>query len=873
METSGKKKAATRQVHRQNAIVVEGNVTTAKSNTNKNSGVNTKPLKKALKKVQKKLDNAGDSGTKTLSETITVGTAAVKTFKASQKATPAFVKAGIGLYHVTAGAVKKTVRVVKTAHSAYNLVKTGAIKLDKATAQRLMNYTKYRLKNSRPAVMIVRAATDIEYKVHEAKQYVIKTAHNVQRAVNVVRGVANGTVKVHISKKTLNRIKNAAVKGVKVGVKAGAKGVGYVIKGGYKSILFVGKKVNKVMLTVGDTLMGTGDMGLQSIGVGMKIAHYTIKGIAYTPKVAKYAYKGIKTGVQGMYRTGRFVVKTTKNTYKGIKTGLKIYKRAGVSKATRMYAKRWSRSLAGKAKNAIARAGESVVTAAVDVIKMLGKKFIIPLLIILIVIFFGESIITTVGGVIGAILSPFVSDDSGKEIDETALVTQQVTKMRNELIKDIKDTYRDNLAANHGEYHYIRFFNAFNDTEIDFTETNIATSIYSVQDYVEAIQPIFHTVIISEYEGAASERQMKNVLKNMWNALNTITTEEMQMEYCNMSVDSDGTITPVNDTDGYVHANILDCPNHGARLEHDDDTSVDLASCDSWYYSCEGHQGSCTHTCNNDCAWEYNCGGRSWRHPIHDSSCRSYYCGHSHSAWHNASDTGCYSTSYHSNNMGNDCGNSTKHKKCSGYYVCDGHKILALTISLNSFGDLLNDYFLDEIRSLEATDPRTVDQDRRLQDLRGSYDLCMNYLIVLEEEFGYGTGSTVVSLDEVMLTPLTDLACSFVGNPYIWGGNDPHTGADCSGFVKYIYAQFGITMNRRASEQVRQGTLVASVEEAQAGDLIFWSEDGTDSGVYHVAIYLGNGKIVHASNSRPYPSGGIKVSNLYGTLYKIKRVM
>lgn len=860
METSGKRNA-------------EKNGQTAKGSANRTKGADPKLMKRAVNKVQQRLDGAGDSGTKTLSETINVGRVAVKTFQASQRATPTLIKAGKGSYHIVAGSVKKTVKVVKTAHSTLDMVRTGAIKLDKDTAQRLINYTKYRLKNSRPAVMVVQAVANVKLKAHNAKQYVIKTAHNVRRAVTIVRGVASGTIKVHISKNTLNSIKNTAVKGVKVGVKAGAKGVGYVIKGGFKSTLYVGKRVNKGLLTAGDRLMGTGDMGLQSIGVGMKITHYTVRGISYTPKVANYAYKGVKTGVQGMYRAGRFAVKTTKNTYRGVKTGLKIYKKAGVSKATRMYAKRWSRSLAGRAKNAVAKAGKSVVTAVIEGIKKLGVKLIIPLLIILVVIFFGVSIITTVGSVIGAILSPFLSDDSGNEIDETALVTQQITIKRNDLIQDLKDTYRDNLAANHGEYHYIRFFNAFNDTEIDFTETNIATSIYSVQDYVEAIQPIFHTVILSEYDGAASERQMKNVLSDMWNALNTVTTEEMQMEYCNMSVAPDGTISPVNDTDGCVHADVTNCPNYGARLEHSDDTAVGLAGCDSWYYSCEGHQGSCTHTCNNDCAWEYNCGGFSWTHLIHNADCKRYYCGHSHSAWHSASDTGCYSTSYHSGNMGTDCGNSIKHKGCSGYYICGGHKILALSINLNSFGDLLNGYFLDEMRSLEAIASRTLDQEQRLSDLRNSYDLCMNYLIVLEEEYGYGTGSTVVDLDGVTLTPLTDLACSFIGNPYIWGGNDPHTGADCSGFVKYIYAQFGITMNRRASEQVRQGTLVASVEDAQAGDLVFWSEDGTDSGVYHVAIYLGNGKIVHASNSRPYPSGGIKVSNLYGILYKIKRMM
>ena len=202
-----------------------------------------------------------------------------------------------------------------------------------------------------------------------------------------------------------------------------------------------------------------------------------------------------------------------------------------------------------------------------------------------------------------------------------------------------------------------------------------------------------------------------------------------------------------------------------------------------------------------------------------------------------------------------------------------GHKILALSISINSFGDLLNKYFLNEINSLEAKSTRNDDEEKRLNDLYDYYDVCLNYLTVLEEEYGYGTGSEIVDLEGVTLTSLTDFACSFIGNPYIWGGNDPNTGADCSGFVKYVFGNFGFSMNRTAHEQVQQGVMVDGIANAQPGDLIFWSENGTDSGVYHVAIYLGNNKIVHASNSRPYPSGGIKVSKVYGTIYKIKRVL
>lgn len=99
-----------------------------------------------------------------------------------------------------------------------------------------------------------------------------------------------------------------------------------------------------------------------------------------------------------------------------------------------------------------------------------------------------------------------------------------------------------------------------------------------------------------------------------------------------------------------------------------------------------------------------------------------------------------------------------------------------------------------------------------------------------------------------------DYALQFVGNRYVAGGNDPNTGADCSGFVKYVLQHAaGIELNRSSREQAKQGTTV-SAEEMQPGDLVFY---GNGSKVNHVAMYIGDGKIVHASTEKT----GIKVSS------------
>ena len=100
---------------------------------------------------------------------------------------------------------------------------------------------------------------------------------------------------------------------------------------------------------------------------------------------------------------------------------------------------------------------------------------------------------------------------------------------------------------------------------------------------------------------------------------------------------------------------------------------------------------------------------------------------------------------------------------------------------------------------------------------------------------------------------LVDYALQFVGGPYRAGGNDPHTGVDCSGFVRYVMQHgAGVSMNRSSGSEATQGHAVNS-SQMQPGDLLFYSGG---SGINHVAMYIGDGKIVHASTY----ATGIKIS-------------
>ena len=91
------------------------------------------------------------------------------------------------------------------------------------------------------------------------------------------------------------------------------------------------------------------------------------------------------------------------------------------------------------------------------------------------------------------------------------------------------------------------------------------------------------------------------------------------------------------------------------------------------------------------------------------------------------------------------------------------------------------------------------------------------------------------------------LAEQYLGTPYVLGANGPSS-FDCSGFTKYIYAQFGYSLNRTATDQLQNGVSV-SRDELQPGDLVFFKYN-TSKPVSHVGIYIGNGEFIHASTNR-----------------------
>lgn len=104
----------------------------------------------------------------------------------------------------------------------------------------------------------------------------------------------------------------------------------------------------------------------------------------------------------------------------------------------------------------------------------------------------------------------------------------------------------------------------------------------------------------------------------------------------------------------------------------------------------------------------------------------------------------------------------------------------------------------------------------------------------------------------------------YLGVPYRWGGTDPATGLDCSGFVQRVFGDLGVELPRVSRDQARQGQPVASIAEARPGDLVAFGEP-----VDHIAIYVGDNKIMHA----PRTGEVVKITDIHRTPTAIRRIM
>lgn len=137
----------------------------------------------------------------------------------------------------------------------------------------------------------------------------------------------------------------------------------------------------------------------------------------------------------------------------------------------------------------------------------------------------------------------------------------------------------------------------------------------------------------------------------------------------------------------------------------------------------------------------------------------------------------------------------------------------------------------------------------------------------LEEAIKFSPLEEVANQQTSRRNKIVNYAVQFVGNPYVWGGTSLTRGADCSGFTQSVMRNFGISLPRVSRDQANAGRAVKQ-SEMRPGDLIFYTNSGGT--VNHVAMYIGNGQVVHAASKR----SGIRISTWnYRNPAKIRNVI
>ncbi|WP_300682361.1 C40 family peptidase [Nocardioides sp.] len=131
---------------------------------------------------------------------------------------------------------------------------------------------------------------------------------------------------------------------------------------------------------------------------------------------------------------------------------------------------------------------------------------------------------------------------------------------------------------------------------------------------------------------------------------------------------------------------------------------------------------------------------------------------------------------------------------------------------------------------------------------------------------GRATTSSEVSAAQQQVISAAESA---LGVPYVWGGNSLSTGVDCSGLVQQAYKAIGIDLPRLSADQAKSGTAVSSLADAQPGDLLAWDNSSRNNGADHIAIYLGNGKMIEA----PRTGLDVRIVDVPSTPDYIRRVI
>lgn len=769
-----------------------------------------------LNKAQSGLAKNGDMGTQTASTSISAGMSAYSVFKAAQGVSPIAVNTVKGAVGTVRGAWDASSTLVKsylTVSRTAGFIQTGVVPFNSQALSMLKLQAHLTgLNKTALSKAIIHRIKAVKNKVAKIKTGIVTASRMIKKVAltsyTIVKGVASGKMNAAVTRAAINSMKNAVVSGLKTGtvksVKALGKGAAQAAaKSGawalHKGIPRIKRYSDKGASNLSKTLAKSDNVALQGIGGAISLSRYGVKTAVFGSKVT---YKTVRTST-------KVIVKTAKKTWHTFK----YIKNKGLRNAYH-HARQ-------KAAKAVYNAGKSVVTAVINIIRALGMKIAIPLILIAAVVAGGTSIVSApvsvIASLFGGIFSIF---DGGSDYvdydirDYLSNPSYGIPALRDTYINNLVTDLTNRLESNGGGYDYVRFYTSEDtSTQISCTYPGVNSVFYNTEQIINIVQPIMNAALVMDYDLTPSEQQAKTLMKDIFDSIfSTVYTDTV--EHCGQA--PDGTYT--THTCGNVHA-LPGCPNVISGTH----SSYTCSSCCSYYYTCDGHSGSHSATCYNNLGQLICTSDHTW---------------------------------YHSGNMSSPCSNSTQHFTCSGYSYCGGHDVLSVTLNMDGVYGLLQKYFTDPIDQLANLAIRTEEEEERLQTLKDYYELCLEY--INEINIGYGGALTMNDISGVTWVngsrsgnqAIIDLALLQVGQtggqPYwSWYGFSSRV-EWCACFVSWCINQKGYSEPKFSSCQYGGVPYFQSNGQWQPGgftdlapgDVIFFDWD-CNGAANHVGLVIG----------------------------------
>ncbi|BAL01892.1 hypothetical protein OBV_p-00370 (plasmid) [Oscillibacter valericigenes Sjm18-20] len=559
------------------------------------------------------LGSGSDFGTQTAGGFVTAGVAGYAGFKTAQtssslvinavknlptavgKTKDTMMKVGKGTWDVVDTMGKATVTVTRTAGILHGAMASVTPKQVQTLLFQEANNTG--LLHTATSHSIINGVKKVRNGVSKLKTGVVATGEAAKHTFSVIREMPTGA----IVQQTVTAAEIMALKGAKIGtagvVHFGAKGAVFTF---HKGLPKIPKMTSGISLEIAGMLSNSNDMMLQGVGNGVMLSNY---GIRTSVVAGRLAGRVVKTSVVGVGKFG-----------KGTWNAASLVREKGLRAA-------WNRAR-NKTASAVMNAGKSVVSALVDFAKAVGRKIIVPILLIAILFSAFNGIfaapVVAIGGIFSGLFDTNNGDGTFSEHDIRTYISDPsfgLPAMRTKYINDLYNTMNSNVEANGGVYDFVRFKTNDSDEILMCSSNGLSISgisdvFYTEEELENIIQPIFNAVLLKDFQLSPTDEQAKATLQKLFNKLFRLD-QVATVEYCGQS-HFDGSGTYHVHSCGSIHA-LDDCPNvitgtHSSYTcpdccyyWYDDDGDAHFAC--SGYRYCGGHD-VLTFTLNMDGLYE-----------------------------------------------------------------------------------------------------------------------------------------------------------------------------------------------------------------------------------------------------------------------------